>query len=293
MPAEDRLPVIKKPAVRRRSSKKLLLFLFIFFITLLLVLFFQSSLSVITRVEVDGQQLVSESSIRQASGVKPGDHFFSVSSGAIEAQVKGLHMIETVDVTKHFPGVIHIQVKEYPKVAYQIGDNGQVEVLLADASAAPVTVQGVALDMPILSGWAPDDPMKVKLCQMMASLAPGYFKDISEIKPAPTESYPDKVRMYTRSQYEVQTTIGYMPEKMKNLAAYIANLQDNKISGGVIKMLDADWHSPFDNDPSKAAKDGKGAAPAGKDGGQAKDTAKPPASASPGTKNGSKDTSRN
>ncbi len=260
---EDRLPVIKKPNPKSRSSKKLLLFLFIFFITLLLILFFQSSLSKITEIEIHGQELVSKEEIVQAAAVKAGDHFFSVSSSKVEAQVKALKMVESVEVSKKFPGRLIIQVHEYPKVAYQVGENGQIEALLADASVVPVTVQGVALDKPILTGWSKDDPLKVKLCLAMSQVPASYFSDVSEIKPSPTDSFPDKIKMYTRSQYEVQMTIGYLPEKMKYLDSYIASLQSSKISGGVITMLEADYHSPFDKDSDKKnakdTKDGTGA----------------------------------
>lgn len=256
---EDRLPVIKKPNPKsQRSSRKLLLFLFIFFITLLLILFFQSSLSKITEIEIQGQQLISKEEIAQAAAVKAGDHFFSVSSSKVETQVKALKMVESVDVSKKFPGRLIIQVHEYPKVAYQVGENGQIEALLADASVVPVTVQGVALDKPILTGWPKDDPLKIKLCLAMSKLPASYFSDVSEIKPSPTDSYPDKIKMYTRSQYEVQTTIGYLPDKMKYLDSYIASLQSSKISGGVITMLEADTHAPFEKDSGKTnAKDTK------------------------------------
>lgn len=247
MSAEDRLPVIQKPKARTGSSKKLLLFLFIFFVTLLLVLFFQSSLNEVTEVEIEGQELVSAEEIGQASGVKLGDHFFSVPSGQIEQSVEKLPMIETAEVSKHFPGKIRIQVKEYPKVAYQIGENGRLEALLADGSAIPVTAQaGVALDMPLLTGWADNDPLKLELCRAMAGIPAAQFSDVSEILPFPSSSYPDKIKMYTRSQYEVHTLISYLPEKMKALNSYIATLkEDNKI-GGILTLLEADSHGPYD-----------------------------------------------
>ncbi|KPV56988.1 cell division protein FtsQ [Paenibacillus sp. A3] len=258
---EERLPVIKKPNPKSRSSKKLLVFLFIFFITLLLILFFQSSLSKITEIEIQGQQLISKEEIAQAAAVKAGDHFFSVSSSKVETQVKALRMVESVEVSKKFPGRLIIQVHEYPKVAYQVGENGQIEALLADASVVPVNVQGVALDKPILTGWSKDDPLKVKLCLAMSKLPAAYFSDVSEIKPSPTLPYPDKIKMYTRSHYEVQTTIEYLPEKMKYLDSYIASLQSSKISGGVITMLEADTHAPFDKESGKTnAKDIKDSA---------------------------------
>jgi cell division protein FtsQ len=269
----ERMPVIKEPKKRSRSSGKLLVFLFIFFITLLCVLFFQSTLSKISEVQIVGQEHVSIDEIGQAAAIKPGDHFFSVSSSSVGERIKALRMIESVEVTKHFPGKIHIEVKEYPKVAYQINENGQVEALLADASVVRVSAPTAALDMPILSGWAKDDPLKEQLCKVMAQLPAVLFADVSEIKPAPSESYPDKIKMYTRSQFEVQTTIGYLPEKMKYMESYIANLRDNKIKGGVLKLLEADSHTPFETKepakvetkPGSTSSAGKTTAPAAKE----------------------------
>lgn len=258
---EERLPVIQKPKTKTksRSSKKLLTFLFVFFVTLLGVLFFQSTLSKISVIEVHGQELLTAEAVEQASAVKPGDHFFSVSSEQIASQVKSLRMVESAQVTKHFPGVIHIEVKEFPKVAYQLGDGNQPEAILADGSIVPVSGQvNFVMDKPILTGWSGAEAMKAKLCQVLGSVPESYFTDISEIKPDPTESYPDRIKMYTRSQFEVITTIGYLPEKLKYLDTYIANLKENKINTGVLKLLEADTHAPFDTDQGKntSSKDG-------------------------------------
>ncbi|MGF9712917.1 FtsQ-type POTRA domain-containing protein [Paenibacillus sp. JMULE4] len=261
MTSEDRLPVIKKPAPRNRSSKRLLLFLFVFFITLLLVLFFQSSLSQITEIEVQGQELVSAEDVKAAAAVKPGDHFFSVSSSGIAEKVKALRMIESVQVSKHFPGRILIEIKEYPKVAYQIGEDGRIEALLADASVVPVTLQGFVPDKPLLTGWGKDDPLKTQLCLAMSKLSAAYFADVSEIKPDPSSSYPDKIKMYTRSQFEVQTTIGYLPEKIIHLNTYIANLKENNQSGGVLRLLEADSHTPLPFEQGRKEGDANTSAP--------------------------------
>lgn len=257
---EERLPVMKqqKQKTRSRSSKKLLLFLFLFFVTLLLVLFFQSSLSKITEVSIEGQHLVAEEQIRAAAGVVPGDHFFSASSSRIAAQIKSLRMIEAVEVKKHFPGRIEIVVHEFPKVAYQFGEGGQVEALLADGSVIPVTVEGARLDKPILSGWSKDDPLKLQLCVAMSKLPESLFADVSEIKPEPSASYPDKIKIYTRSQFEIITTIGYLPEKMPNVESYIASIREkNNQTSGVLTMLLADSFAPFKvtDDKRQPAKD--------------------------------------
>ncbi|NOU95398.1 FtsQ-type POTRA domain-containing protein [Paenibacillus sp. LMG 31456] len=266
MHAEERLPVIQKPKIKSRSSKKLLVFLVLFFITLLCVLFFQSSFSKVSSIEIQGQELLTAEAIGQASEVKAGDHFFSVSSSKIEDHVKALKMVQSVNVSKHFPGVIRIEVKEYPKVAYQFGENNQPQAILADGSVITVS-NGVnfVLDKPILSGWANNEAMKIMLCQVLENVPVSYLTDISEIKPEPSESYPDKIKMYTRSQFEVITTVGYLPEKLKYLDSYIANLKENKINMGVLKLLEADTHAPFETTDAKgASKDSSGKGNSGK-----------------------------
>ncbi|WP_256223243.1 cell division protein FtsQ/DivIB [Paenibacillus sp. 1_12] len=264
MQAEDRLPVIPKPKARGRGSKKLLIFLILFFITLLCVLFFQSSLSKITKIEIEGLELLAPETVGQAITIKNGAHFFSQSSATIAKQVRALKMVESAEVSKHFPGRIHIQIHEFPKVAYQFDSNNQPQAILADGTVVSISTQmNFVLDKPILSGWSDNDPLKLKLCQVIASLEPSYLVDISEIKPDPTESYPDRIKMYTRSKFEVITVIGYLPDKLKYLDSYIANLKENKINTGVLKLLEADTHAPFDT-PADTSKSGSKPA-AGKD----------------------------
>lgn len=297
MHPEQRLPVIQKPKpkakTKSRSSKRLLLFLFLFFIILLCILFFQSSLSKITAIEVKGQELLKAEAVEQASPVKVGDHFFSVTSNYIEEQIKTLRMVESVKVTKHFPGVIEIEVKEFPRVAYQFGTANQPEAILADGSVVAVSGDvNFIMDKPILTGWGSNEEMKSKLCKALAATPAATLTDISEIKPDPSESYPDRIKMYTRSQFEVITTVGYLPEKLKYLDTYIANLKENKINTGVLKLLEADTHAPFETDGGKAkdnaAKDAK--TDPKKEPGK-ENTTKPPASKD--TKAQDKETPRN
>lgn len=255
MHQEERLPVIQKPKTKKRSksSRKLLLFLFLFFITLLCILFFQSSLSKITSVEVEGQELLTADAVEQASGVKAGDHFFAVSSYNVEQQVKALQMVESAKVTKHFPGVIHIEVKEYPRVAYQFGNANQPEAILADGSVVPMSGDvNFIMDKPILSGWGSSADLKLRLCKALASAPASTLMDISEIKPDPSASYPDRIKMYTRSQFEVVTTISYLPDKLQYLDAYISNLKENKVNTGVLTLLEVDTHAPFDIEGNKS-----------------------------------------
>jgi cell division protein FtsQ len=166
-------------------------------------------------------------------------------------------MVKSVKVTKHFPGVLHIQVQEYPKVAFQLTADGKTQAILADGAVIDLPTGDVPLDRPILSGWTDNDPNKKQLCKVLGEIPAASLSDISEIKPDPSESYPDKIKIYTRSQFEVYTTIAYFPDKIDNLPAYIATLKENNISKGVIKMLEVDNHAPFVFEQDKSGSDSK------------------------------------
>jgi cell division protein FtsQ len=240
------IPVIRKNHERKRGSRKLMILLLLFFFTVLAILFFQSSISKISMIVIAGNELVSTEAIGQAAGIAVGDRFFADSSSGIKQRIELLKSIQSAKVTKRFPGLVRIQVTEYPRVAFQIGEDGSKQAVLADGSEIPLdSANPIVLDKPLLSGWLSDDPLKAKLCQALGQIQDELLTDISEIRPDPSDSYPDKIKMYTRSKFEVYTTIGYLPDKIKVLGMFIRNLQDRNIKDGIINMLETDNHTPF------------------------------------------------
>jgi cell division protein FtsQ len=269
------MPVLREPKRRSRSNRKLLALLFLFFMTVLIILFFQSSLSKISTIDIRGNEYIATDTIAKASGVSVGDHFFGRSGTSIERSVATLHMVQSAHVTKRFPGHITIEVQEYPKVAFQIGDDGVLQAVLADGSAATLQNTGTVPDKPLLTGWQASDPLRVKLCQTLAKIPAALFSDISEIRPDPSAGFDDKIKMYTRSQYIVQTTITLLPDKIERLSSIVDNLRENNEAGGVITMLLTDSYAPLGSDETAdgsqtatakdGAKDGAAAAGGGKD----------------------------
>lgn len=236
----------------RKRGRKLLVFLVLFFTALLLLLFFRSPLSKVSKIEVEGNQLVQSEDITKASGIQIENQFFGVSSSEVEEKIKQMKMISSVKVSKHFPGSIVIQVEEYPKVAFQFGADGRTQFVLADGTA--VSTQGLLsiVDKPFLTGFSQDDPSKDQLCKMLAALSSNFLYEISEIKPfEQTEAYPDKIKLYTRSGYEVITTVSYFPDKMEYLSAYIQNLKENNLSSRRLTLLEVDSYADIDGSSKK------------------------------------------
>ncbi|MBW7455297.1 cell division protein FtsQ/DivIB [Paenibacillus sepulcri] len=238
----DKMPVLREPVRRRRGGKKLLAVLFLLFIVILCVLFFNSNISKISSVVVEGQKFTRAADVQKAAGISVGDAFLGTSTKTIEARVKKLAPVETVEVTKSFPGTVKIVVHEFPGVAFQLSDQGVLTALLSNGTSVP-TGSDIIVDKPILSGWKADDPVKAQLCKQLAELSAQSLSDFSEIIPTPSNAYPDRIKIYTRTRFEVITAVSLLPGKVPALNAVIETQEP-----GLITMLLADTYTSFTPD---------------------------------------------
>ncbi|GKU78370.1 cell division protein FtsQ/DivIB [Paenibacillus sp. L3-i20] len=235
------MPVLKEPARKRKGNKKLLAVLFLLFVAILTVLFFNSSISKISDIQITGTHFTTNEEIILASGIKMGDAFFQTSSTTIAEMVKKKPQVESVDVIKVFPGIIKITVREYPVVAFELTEQGKLTALLSNGTSVEAVHGGnQLLDKPILSGWSADDPIKLKLTKQLALIPIKQLSDLSEITPIPSKAYPDRIRIYTRTKFEVVTAVSVLPEKIEALNAVIETQEPGKIT-----MLLADTYVPF------------------------------------------------
>lgn len=238
---KTRIPLLKEDKPSKRRNRRMIMILLLLFVALLAVIFFRSSISKITAINVEGDKYTVRERLLAASGLKIGGQFFAVSSDAVAQAVKEkLNTVQEAEVAKKFPGVVTISIKEYPAVAYELDQAGVLEAILSSGAAVSVTDTGIAVEKPILTNWKADDPYKAKLCQALASIPNELTSDISEIVPSPTPSFPDRIKLYTRSRFEVITAISLL----KNKVGYLNQVIETE-EPGLIKMLEADSYVPF------------------------------------------------
>ncbi len=237
----ERIPALKRePEEKRRRGGKLLWIVIAIFVIAAVVLFFRSSLSRITEIEVTGAKHASAAEVEKALGVENGDSFFAGSSGTLEKRVKALKPVQSVQVSKVFPGKLTVRVTEYPEVAIELGAAGQASVVLANGYSVPLA-EGVSLpDMPVLTGWKADDPNRAALCAALGGMQASLLGDLSQISPDPSKAYPDRIKLYTRSRFEITTTIGRLPDNM----VLISEIVENREPGTVV-LLEANTYQPY------------------------------------------------
>lgn len=236
------MPVLKEPGPGRKSNRKLLIVLFLLFAILLTVLFFNSSISKIATITIAGQQYIGVSEVEEAAGIVIGDAFFGTSSSTIEERIEQLSSVAKATVTKSFPGEVHIQVEEYPSVGYELSASGQITALLSNGTTLAMQGRDFVVDKPVLSKWTENDPNKVKLTKVLGELPPTTIGDFSEIIPIPSASYPDRIKIYTRTQFEIITAISLLKEKAPQLNAVIERQPPGRVT-----MLLADTYASYES----------------------------------------------
>ncbi|GGA20896.1 cell division protein FtsQ/DivIB [Paenibacillus physcomitrellae] len=241
---KSNIPVLKNPKPKKNTSRKVVLLLIILFIVLLSVLFFRSSLSKISEIDFRGSTYSTNEELLKQSGLQVGESFFGTSAGTIIKRISKIPSVQNVTVDKRFPGVVDITIKEYPSVAYELSNDGKLTAYLSNGSKVLVK-QGTSLEKPMLTGWEKDQVNLLKLCSTLAKMPNDLTSDFSEILPSPTLSFADRIKLYTRSGFEVLTTVSLLPEKAEYLNDIIETQQP-----GLITMLEADTYVPF-VDPSQ------------------------------------------
>lgn len=235
------IPVLKENRPKKKASRKIIAILLLLFIAILAVLFFRSPVSQVTEIQFTGNTFTSREQLLQASGLKTGIQYFGVSPSKVENQLLQIKSIQKAVVDKHFPGEINVRIEEYPTVAYELGEGGRLDAILANGTKVAVSSSGIAVEKPILTKWSPNDPNKAELCKALGQIPNELISDISEIIPSPTASFPDRIKMYTRSRFVVITAISLLGDKIEYLNQVIENAQP-----GTITMLEADTYTPFE-----------------------------------------------
>ncbi|MBA9085238.1 cell division protein FtsQ [Fontibacillus solani] len=245
MPKES-MPILKDPIPKKKGSRKVAVILFLLFLTLLCILFFRSSLSKISEITFKGNTYSTNAELLEISGLKTGAPFFGTSADKIRNKLLTVPSIDEVVVNKSFPGSVEIIVTEHALAAYELTPDGLLKGLLANGTKIDLVNGSMPMDKPILTGWEESDPNLSKLCSTLANIPDSLVSDISEITPSPTLSYPDRIKMYTRSRFEVISAISLLAEK----AEYMNMIMESQ-DPGMLTLLDADTYVPYSSSDSE------------------------------------------
>lgn len=209
-------PVKKK----KRLKKKFIVFLVVFLLAVisLFSLFFYSDINKINKIEVCGNEFVSDEYIIDLVGIKKGDNYLLANG----LKAKGDSLIDKVKVEKVKFGTINIKVKEKHFVAY----NDDNSFMLFDENGNKVITKKDNIKNYYLLPYILDTQKNINLvCQNLAKLSNDSLFKISEIHNISFSYDANMVELVMDEGNYVYSSLNGLPY-LENYLAIIANEQD-------------------------------------------------------------------
>ncbi|MCT8139021.1 FtsQ-type POTRA domain-containing protein [Anaerobacillus sp. CMMVII] len=242
---EDRIPKLRIQR-KQRSNRRLIFYLSFFFVLLLTVIYFQSSLSDVKNIRIDGNRYVSDETIITVSGLNERTSFWGVNKELIEGKLRELHEINDVMIERIFPNTLQIKVNEYARVAYLVVDGKNHPILesgmiLEEEKA----VKRFPTDAPLLIGWSIDEEL-AEMAAELSNLPESLIHRISEIYFTPVPEDPLRITLYMNDGFKVSSTVRHFSQKIASYPAIIKELDPN--IKGIIHMKMNPYFEQFDNE---------------------------------------------
>ncbi|SFP04650.1 cell division protein FtsQ/DivIB [Salibacterium halotolerans] len=232
IPAEEKIPALKEKR-KKRTNRRLVTYLSVFFLLILLVVYFQSPLSHIRHIKVEGNIHTAQDNIKDRIDLQTGDGLWTADLTQAEQAVQSYQEIENVSVTRSFPSTVTIHVQEYRRMAYVENGGSFVPVLQNGEVLSEKTYNELPSDAPILRNFEDRDKLAA-FSEEMSQLGEGVMNRISEVMYAPSDDDANRLRLYMNDGIEVESTI-------ENFASHMADYpsvarQINPDADGVLHM---------------------------------------------------------
>lgn len=239
---EDRIPKLKEER-KQRANRRLIFYLSIFFILLLTVIYFQSPLSDVKNIRIEGNRYVTNEQIIEVSQLNDRTSFWNIDRQKIEENLKSIIEISEVKVKRKFPNTVEINVKEYTRVAY-LTEESKYFPILASGEILEEALSLFPSDAPLLIGFYSENELS-EMAAELSVLPESLIHRISEIYFTPVETDPLRITLYMNDGFQVSSTIRGFSEKIAAYPAIVREL-DPSIKG-VIHMRMNPYFEQLDN----------------------------------------------
>lgn len=228
---EDRIPKLQQQR-KQKTNRRLISFLSIFFLLILLVIYFQSPLSKVSSITVEGNVHVDSEKIVEMSKITTSSGFWNINGKNVRASVEKHQQIKKATVDKKFPNHIVLVVEEYASVAY-LEDKGVYRPILENGQVLKDRQVKSPADAPVLINWKHESDINEMMSELK-KLNPSILNSISEIHHTPDKTDPWLVHLYMNDGFEVMASVRTFSKKMNTYSSIVSQLDEN--SEGIIHL---------------------------------------------------------
>ncbi|WP_071395424.1 cell division protein FtsQ/DivIB [Bacillus tuaregi] len=229
---EDRIPKLKQQR-RKKANRRLILLLLLFFILIAFILYFQSPLSHVQHVVINGNTAHSDKEIMAIAEIKKDTNIWKVRHNEMEEKLSDLPEMKKAEVETKLPSSIIITVEEYNRISYISKGKYFLPVLENGNILHEKKTTDLPLNAPILFSFSEDKALK-EMIFSLEKLPPEVLNSISEIHYDPTEADSFHISLYMNDGNQVSATIRTFAEKMSHYPSIISQLDPSQ--KGVINL---------------------------------------------------------
>lgn len=237
---EERIPSMRERR-RRRASRKFIFIVAIFLIALLLIFYFQSSMSKVGKLVVNGASIHEPSVYSKESGIQEGEGLWGFKKSKAENKLKEIEGVREVKVSRSWLRDVTIDLTEWRPIAY-VEEEGQYGLLLENGEVFMPVKLSPEEDAPILSGFK-NEKVQSELANQLKKMENDVYQLISEIIYSGNDTNPNQIIVFMDDGYEVQALIPTFAEKMIYYPQITAQLTDGE--KGVIDMEVGTFFTPY------------------------------------------------
>lgn len=237
---EERIPSMRERR-RRRTNRKFIFIVTIFLIALLVILYFQSSLSKVEKISVQGAKIHDAAFYIEKSELLVDEPLWTFSIKEVEKRLQKVEGVQEVEVSRKWLREVQFEITEWSPVAY-IEDDGQYGLLLENGDIFTPNELVPEEDAPILNGFS-DLSIRKRMTAQLNQMENGTYQLISEIIYEGTKDDPSRITVFMDDGYEIKAIISTFAEKMSYYSEIIAQLQGEE--KGVIDMEVGTFFTPY------------------------------------------------
>lgn len=240
---EDRIPKLKQMR-KKKANRRLITLLTIFFLLIFSIIYFQSPLSRIKAIKVEGNSYLTDKEIVETSGIQLNENFWDVNKEAAISAIEKNQEIHSAKVSRQLPNTIIITVNEYEYGAY-VQNGKDYYPVLTNGTILKKKLGVIPNSGPLLVSFKEGKVLQ-KVIEQLDLLSPEIMNSISEIHYNPSETEAYRITLYMNDGYEVIANSKTLVKKMAHYPAIISQLSEE--DKGVIDLEVGSYFRAYDTD---------------------------------------------
>jgi cell division protein FtsQ len=228
----ERIPSLKEQR-KQRANRRLLFFLSFFFLLLLLMVYFQSPLSHVRNVIVQGNYFVTEADIIKLSKINNGTSMWNLEKEEVTDRLLSHKEIANVSIDRQFPSTVRLNVEEYSRIGYLYRDDKYYPILETGQYLDELPKNEFPADAPFLIDFTQGEIL-AELSAELQKVSSRLIERISEIYYEPTDNDALAIVLYMTDGIEVHTSIRNLSENLAPYPSIVKELDENK--KGILHM---------------------------------------------------------